>query len=345
MITSLTEAQKAKFPEYVAKYTAYGLSCEPADRARAERGIRAHYDVAGKPQPEKIVWVSSPLAVVTAGPIAAWVLENEEKVVSRLRAIANKGKAMSLPDVGDDPIEYAVQHLVRKAGVSPCRGMIGTLDKLREEIKAGIQGAWANYLGGAWWIAFTAWACYIRDELGVNVPIGPREDTDLSCGWWWPHEKFVVVSDRPLALHRDEQGRLHSATEAAISFRDGWGCYFWHGVEVPKEWILNPGGIDPRTVLTHENIEQRRCAAEIVGWAKVLDLLKPSVIDADEDPEIGTLLEVPLEGERERFLKVRCGTGRTFVLPVPPEMQTALEANAWTYGIDGNALRQLEVRT
>ena len=61
---------------------------------------------------------------------------------------------------------------------------------------------------------------------------------------------------------------------------------------------------------------------------------------------IGTLLEVNLPDiGKEKFLKVLCGTGREFAIPVPPFMKTALEANAWTYGLDGDLLRDLEVRT
>ena len=32
--------------------------------------------------------------------------------------------------------------------------------------------------------------------------------------------------------------------------------------------------------------------------------------------------------------RVRCGTGRDFCLPVPPECATALAANAWLYGVE-----------
>jgi len=42
---------------------------------------------------------------------------------------------------------------------------------------------------------------------------------------------------------------------------------------------------------------------------------------------------------------VRCGTGRTFALPVPPDMKTAIQANAWTYGLDPKDIFNLEVRT
>jgi hypothetical protein len=42
-------------------------------------------------------------------------------------------------------------------------------------------------------------------------------------------------------------------------------------------------------------------------------------------------------------LRVRCGTGREFVLAVPPTVLSAREANAWTYGLSPEEY-QLEAR-
>ena len=61
-------------------------------------------------------------------------------------------------------------------------------------------------------------------------------------------------------------------------------------------------------------------------------------------------VDIPDVGD-ERFLVVKCGTGRTFAIPVPTEddqgnpIKTAAAANAWTFGIDEDVLRSLEVRT
>jgi hypothetical protein len=159
------------------------------------------------------------------------------------------------------------------------------------------------------------------------------------------HAKFWIVAARPDVLRVDPQNRPHCETGPFCRWPDGRELYYWHGTRVPKEWIIDKASIDPRLALTWENVEQRRCLAEILGWTKVLEQLDARTIDRDVDPQIGTLLEVDLPGSgRERFLKVECGTRRVFALPVPPEMTTALEANAWTYALDAKDLK-LEVRT
>ena len=145
--------------------------------------------------------------------------------------------------------------------------------------------------------------------------------------------------------HLDERKTLHREDGPAIV----WGeekHYYWHGTKVPAEWIEDKESIDVVELLQWSNTEERRAGCEIVGWARVLEKLNAEVVDENKDPEIGTLLRVNLpDAENSYFLKVRCGTGRTFALPVPDDMRTALQANAWTYGLDPEEYAELEVRT
>ena len=69
-----------------------------------------------------------------------------------------------------------------------------------------------------------------------------------SCGWWWAFENAVIIVDRPAEIHRDEQGRAHNDSGAAIRFRDGWGVYAWHGALVDKALLLDPQNADPKQI-------------------------------------------------------------------------------------------------
>jgi hypothetical protein len=165
-------------------------------------------------------------------------------------------------------------------------------------------------------------------------------------GWFNAYEDVVVFQDRPEVIKLDENDRLHAEFGPAVAYRDGYKIYSWHGVTIPAEWIEEKDKLSAKTALTWTNMEQRRAACEILGWAKILKDLKAKVINEDADPQIGTLVEVELpELGREKFLKVLCGTGREFAIPVPPEMKTALQANAWTYDIPADVMKMLEVRT
>jgi hypothetical protein len=206
---------------------------------------------------------------------------------------------------------------------------------------AAAKDGYNNYgINNLWWSDFAAWVTYFRDVCGwENEVLEKFEITERlvkSCGWTWWHQNVLAISDRPSLINRDVNGRLHCENGPSIAYRDGWSLYHWHGVSIPKEWVTGskPGAKD---ALTWANIEQRRAACEIVGWANVLAQLNARSIDLDNDPAVGELLEADIpDSGKERFLKVRCGTGREFVLPVPREIETALQGNLWTYGIDAN---------
>lgn len=210
---------------------------------------------------------------------------------------------------------------------------------------------WHPWINGAWWAAFKAFGLAVRDVLGVDLGSAARDFSLLyengldDLGFYWFNRDFCLASERPTTLLRDAAGRLHAESGPAIEWSDGFGLFVWHGTVVPREWIENRGGLDPKAALTHPNVEQRRAAAEIIGWSRVLEAVGARVVDEDRDPQIGTLLEADLpDAPASRFLRVRCGTGRDFVLPVPQGMRDALEANAWTYGLEKGAYAP-EVRT
>jgi hypothetical protein len=210
---------------------------------------------------------------------------------------------------------------------------------------AGQEGLdWAKkwtevYQGGAYWGSYVCYLSAMRDIIGLQLPEFEKykywEEAAIHGTFRVMGEDFCIVSDFPEVLKVDDQNRPHCQDGPSHRWRDGWSLYHWHGVQVPEEWIMKPGHLTAKMAITWENIEQRRAACEILGWAKILKELNAVVIDTDGDPEIG----------EEKFLRVLCGTGREFALPVPPEMKTALEAQSWTWGIDQKDFVVPEVRT
>jgi len=195
------------------------------------------------------------------------------------------------------------------------------------------------------WIAFYD---FFEKEVGLDFG-GKLEGLRLlaeSAGWCNMYEDVVVFQDRPILIKFDDEDRLHNEFGPAIEYSDGFGIYAWHGTQIPSEWITDKANLKAETALKWENIEQRRCACEILGWARILRELDATEIDADPDPEIGVLVEVDIPDiGKERFLKVLCGTRREFALPVPPDIKTALSAQAWTFGFDVDEFIPPEVRT
>ena len=345
-IKKLTTDQKSRFAEWTKKWVDIGLSTDPADFDAATEAALKSYRLANLNKPMVILRMGSPYSASIGGAMA-WMI---------LRVLFK------------DQVRAQVGDQVRAQVGAQVRDQVGAQvwDQVRDQVwdQVGAQvwdqvraQAWDQAKEGVnnygydalWGTGFASWVSFFRDVCGWEDPLLEKfsvlETLVKSCGWTWWHQNVLAISDRPRVISRDNENRLHCETGPSIAYPDGWSLFHWHGVSVPAGWIMDKQSLSAKTALTWENIEQRRAACEIVGWAKIMHELDARVIDEDGDPEVGILLEAEIpDSGRERFLKVLCGTGREFVLPVPPEMQTALEANAWTYGLDKFEYKP-EVRT
>ena len=377
-IDELTEEQRAAMAPYAQRWIDECLrsGTTEEDWQRAERGIRASYRAAGLEEPRVIIRTTSPLACVFAGPIAAHLLGGVS-VDGAVRDAVHGAVSGAVRDAVHGAVSGAVSNAVHGAvsgavsnavhgtvsgAVSNAVGgaVSGAVDDAVDGAVADsvdvVSNSWTRYNGGSLWPGWCAWRLFFIDMCALDVDphiaklCDTWEDLSTGAGWWWPHKQFCIVAPRHDHISRDERGRLHSATGPALLYPDGWAIWSWHGVRVPREWIEDPENIDPTTALNHPNVEQRRCAAEILGWDRVLAKLPTRTIDRDRDPMVGELLEVDLpDSPRQQFLRVLCGTGRTFVLPcVHNRMKTALEANAASWGengIDPSLVRDRQGRT
>jgi len=141
-------------------------------------------------------------------------------------------------------------------------------------------------------------------------------------------------------LSRDAEGQLHSARGKCVEYRDGWGIYAWHGVRVSERIILRPETLTREDLLKEPNVEVRRVIQERMGERFVRDR-GGQVIDTSPR---GTLYEVRLPADDPepvaRYVQVQDAcTARHSVLRVPPTIQTAAEAVAWTFQAPGEEYR------
>lgn len=205
------------------------------------------------------------------------------------------------------------------------------------------------YSGGALWSGWSSYLSFFRHVAGLDLDYSEWDDYEALAqlsGMRLMHEKFTIVCERHTLVRRNERNQPHCEDGPAIAWADGTSRYYWHGLAVPAEWIENKESIHPSVALTHDNAELGRALCEILGWERVLEELDARTIDKDHDPMVGELLEADLPDVRgARFLKMLCGTGRTFCRRVPSEMTTAIGAQAWMWQVTEEQYRQLELRT
>ena len=337
----ITIDEKAAMDIHTKKWIDIAMKTGQGDRTAIYESIKGIYLAANLKAP-RIVIVPSPLVMAFAyGASAAIWYERKNKKITH--AATRAATHAATYDATRDATNAATYDAESQAA-SACFLLAG---------KLGLECAkrWGNvYQGGNMWAGWISYLSAARDILGLSLPTHKEfshyENAAINSGFRVMHEEFCIVSDFPTVLKVDAENRPHCENGPSHQWADGWSLHHWHGVKVPAEWIENKASLTAQMALTWPNIEQRRAACEIIGWAKILKELDAKVIDKDGDPEIGTLLEVDLpDSGKERFIYVRCGTLREFALPVPRDCgDTALSANAWTYGLDGDTYRP-EVRT
>ena len=337
----------------------------PVDVDEITSAVHDLYAAAGLKQP-RVVVVPSPLVMAFAYGASAAIWWNRKTAIATDNATRNatyNATANATANATDNATRNATANATRNAtrnatdnatynatdnatheAASACINLAGDL---------GLECSrrWSsNYQGGAYWAGYESYLTAMRDIIGLRLPEHEKYAAWERCAIAAPfrvmHEEFCIVSDFPEILKVDDENRPHCETGPSHRWRDGWSLYHWHGVSIPAEWVEDKKNLTAKTALTWPNIEQRRAACEIIGWDRILSELKARVIDEDDDPQVGTLVEVSLpDAGNERFLRVVCGTGRKFALPVPRTVKSAVEAQAWTWGLDTSEFQKPEIRT
>ena len=214
-------------------------------------------------------------------------------------------------------------------------------DNLRDKIKPKYLST--NLLGSmdAFWIAFYE---FPEKFLGIKYSEKDKHTLNLwsslskSCSWFWCYENYCFVSDRPEKLSFNIQNRLHCEDGPAVKWIDGCELYYWNGIAIPKEWILNKQSITKQTIIEEKNAEKRRCIREIIGTKQYATLIDIKEIDKDHVNGQDVILyktkqKDDIINEHIYYVNVTChSTLRQYFLCIPKEAaKNAWSAVAWTF--------------
>lgn len=203
---------------------------------------------------------------------------------------------------------------------------------------------------------------YAIDALQFS-PGDVKEEIDLLIAWTrcahaiFPFENVCLVSERPVFLHLDSQGRLHSPQGPAVGYADGYGIYSWHGVSLQggQSWIIDhPDRISVSVVDSTPNLEVKRVMLDRFGVERYLLNGGARLIHADE---FGKLYQKTLASTTMQITMVQVvnstpepdGSLKNYFLEVHPELRplrgpgnlgepqrlTARNAVASTFGLRG----------
>ena len=213
---------------------------------------------------------------------------------------------------------------------------------------------WCLARSGWWWSWDLSWISIYAlgakqlNKQNVSTWANPLFDAFVSgaCFLYWTDKTLYWVQKPRIITEKVGDRRILHCFDGPAADFDSEPLYFWHGVLVPREWIKRKEFLTVSKIFAEQNAETRRAGCEIIGWDRVLAGIDAKLIDNDGDPLIGALYKGHLPGVNPcGFLKVRCGTGRDFVIPVPDGFSTAIEAQAWIYNMPASKWSTPEVRT
>jgi hypothetical protein len=193
---------------------------------------------------------------------------------------------------------------------------------------------------------------YCHDVLGLTAETRKMSglwELAQSAGWALPHRTICWVSERHNVLKRNEPGQMHSLTGPAFAWPDGFAIYAVHGVHVPPYVVERPEEITVERINSEDNAEVRRVMIERYRHGEDTSGIAAYMRDGggerlDHDGRYGTLWRRDARaGEDEPTVMVEVvnstpepdGSRKRYWLRVPPDMQTAREAVAWTFGLSG----------
>ena len=136
-------------------------------------------------------------------------------------------------------------------------------------------------------------------------------------------------------------GRLHEENRPAVVWPDGTERWYWQGIEVPLPIAAARDQITAEIVARIPNQELRRVALERLGWQRFLETANAELRAQDDYGKLWAT-QVWLDGERTHLVEVvnataePDGSHRRYFLRVPPQVRTAREAVAWTFGFDND---------
>lgn len=216
---------------------------------------------------------------------------------------------------------------------------------LSEPARAGALHRFAQWCvqRGAWWWSFDlSWMATTligAQQLGRDIPwTRPLFEAYVAGAWflYWTEDTLYWVS-KPVVHMEPVDGwrRLHCEDGPAVE-SDVENLYFWHGVLVPAFAVTHPHWITVKHVQDEENAEVRRVLIERMGWDRWLSEQGATPVHSDR---FGDLYRTELNGGRLGVVVVTNSTPepsghfKKYALLVPPEMESAHQAVASTFGL------------
>ena len=364
-IESLSEAHLALIPQVRDEWFKIYLDNAPIDRGEIREVLGRLYALANKPAPENIIFFDSPLQISLAIGNLRMAQDTVRPQVSKLvqkqvssqlgqeqviqtqkqptyKIFSERTKAYTVSSHGPGhhfyPAEVMPSILFEK--VSDIWGKVyersdsqfvgfKAID-LDQRYQSNDFGQFDEYLP---WFD-------LLGRLGVDISkLTPRINLGKACGLGILFWDWAFISAKP-EFKVDGRGILHCETGPSVRYLDGFSVFYLDGVHVPEKLVMSPETITVSEIESEINIELRRLMIERYGTERFLVDSGAEEIHRDD---FGILYRKDFP-EDQSLVMVKVvnstpepdGSFKDYFLRVPPEIERAKQAVAWTFGKEEN---------
>ena len=302
MIESLTEEQKALFPEYREKWINIGLSIKQSSDEEMKNAMNLVYTCAELKKPKKIIILNSPIECLIAAHIYRQDIKftNLQKEIDKIRNNLKKNKL--------------------------------NWNEIKSESNNFIYGQHE-----AGWLSFYDYFKIFK--IKELEKLEGLFEMAKHCNWAFCYEDICFVSRKPVLIKRNIRGQLHCENGPALEYKDGFSLWKLNGVDIDKKWILMPREeMNPLEILKDKNVEVRKELINKIGMDDFSKKIPTREIDK-WNINIGgkdlfySLIMINLGSEigEHPYLKMNNPSVKNewHIEPVAKEIRTAKEAFEW----------------
>ena len=221
--------------------------------------------------------------------------------------------------------------------------LISQIDsQLKSQLDSQIDSQLSSQLYlSVWWRAWSA-TYEAAKILGVDFDCQIYEafvSWCRNCPFVIGSEEIVFCSKNPSEIHWQDDF-LHNESGPAVLYRDGFSIYSINGVQLDEQIVMSPETQTVEQIQSDNNADRRAIRIERFGWTRYLKTIQAECIESTKNEVEGTIEAIyrtPHDGTR--FIAT-CPTGRVFVMGVPEETMTCVEARNYLnpFGQDSNIL-------
>lgn len=265
------------------------FSCKKIDKEAAIKGVEFLYEVSGLKKP-KVIFTDSPLGIRKAvrkyenelGKNMTEVIEVGVlgKVFNGFYEKINKNISFCVSKRASDLISNALDEAIwNNVGDKVVENIF---DKMSKE-----KGGWAAIYGKCDDISSIAYYDFADRIKSLQSPALNQYISFIKSGIYetMQYENICFVCPLPNKILRNEEGRLHSLKESAISWSDGYEIFLVNGREMPKEIFEKKakGELTKANFLSAENEDIKAGIYELIegdGEGSMLEFLGAKLVDA-----------------------------------------------------------------